>query len=239
MKRFAVLAAAVALAAGCAAPDEAPVPEDAVADYARSPGPAAFEELYLSLRGTESDSLAAAIDICRLHLAEIERCLDTLRLHHGELDRRCRRHFAQVQLDMGRTREAARLFEQLCAEEPDYACPFHKLGIAYRDLGRLGESLDCLRRSAELAPDHRSCFDDLARTLIALGRPGEALEAFEEGCRNSEIAPGDPDRESLAIEAEFLYLDLLERCGRGGEAAAQLARLRREAPGDRRLAGYD
>ena len=234
--RATLIAATVALAVACAPAGESGGPaEDRVDAYRRAPGPAAFAALYDSI-GASGDSLAAALERCRLHLVEIERCLDTLRARHDELDRGGRRHFAQIQLDMGRTREAVPLFETLCAGEPDYACPWHKLGVAYLRLGRPGESLECMRKACEIASTHRSCFDDLARTLLALERPAEALAAFEEGCRNTDVALGDPDREPIGLDAEFLYLDLLERCGKEERAALQLARLRREAPEDERLA---
>lgn len=156
--RAALVASAVALAVACApAGERSAPPEDRVDVYRRAPGPAAFTALYDSIGGG-GDTLFAALDRCRLHLVEIERCLDTLRAHHDELDRRGRRHFAQVQLDKGRTREAVRLFETLCAGEPDFACPWHKLGIAYLRLGRPEESLECMRKACELASTHRSCF---------------------------------------------------------------------------------
>jgi Flp pilus assembly protein TadD len=75
---------------------------------------------------------------------------------------------------LGRTGDAARLFERILLAQPDRVPAL--LGLASTKSGRPFDAEQLLRRVLAIEPDHRAARAALAETLSFMGREKEALE---------------------------------------------------------------
>lgn len=108
-----------------------------------------------------------------------------------------RRQFGEA---TGAYREAAKIYRELAAQEPDTYLPYlamslNNLGVCLRNLGRLGEALvateEAVRIRRQLARERPDAFladlagslNNLAQDLSGLGRREEPLAAAEEAVR--------------------------------------------------------
>lgn len=88
----------------------------------------------------------------------------------------------------GRLEDAARLYRQALAHNPNLADVWRELATALRGLGRPGEAAEALRQLVCLRPTADS-HSRLANQLRQLGRADEALPHYQ---RAAELAPNDP-----------------------------------------------
>ncbi|MDQ0456179.1 tetratricopeptide repeat protein [Rhizobium paknamense] len=86
----------------------------------------------------------------------------------------------------GALADAALLYEQILAEDPDQVDALRLLASARRSLGQLPEALSLYARALRLAPDHADIWFNLGNALSAAGREADALESYR---RAAELQP--------------------------------------------------
>lgn len=79
----------------------------------------------------------------------------------------------------GRGTEAAGLYEQVLAREPDQPAANHLLGLIHLQQGRAAEAVDRIARAVKASPDNAQYLGNLGVALNAAGRSSEAVEALQ------------------------------------------------------------
>jgi len=98
----------------------------------------------------------------------------------------------RVFLKMGRTAEAAAIFDVLARRHPDRADYQHAAGSALIHLGRLNEATERLQRAHDLAPSDPHILNDLATAHLLAGDLENALLRFRQAIHHLT-----PDRQQL------------------------------------------
>jgi thioredoxin-like negative regulator of GroEL len=126
----------------------------------------------------------------------------------------------------GRFGEAAALFTQLRAQQPNDVNVLFALGRCLVALDRADDAFDALREAHRLAPRHVGAGIALADLLLSDARPAEALRVID-----ALIGAGARDTRLFAAKG-----NLLAAAGRGDEAVHVLEAALRDAPADVDLA---
>mgnify|MGYP006281840047 FL=1 len=115
----------------------------------------------------------------------------------------------------GRTREAARKFEQAIEIAPDYGLAYNNLGTVYQKLGRMESAERAYRKAIEQHFDHPHVHSNLGHLLYDTGRYEEALQHLN---RALEAEPG-------LIQALYNKSLLLVDMGQPEQAAQYLRKI--------------
>jgi Tfp pilus assembly protein PilF len=126
----------------------------------------------------------------------------------------------------GQAGEAARLYDEIVAADPQFAPAVNNLGLLRADAGRDGEAVALFRRALSLAPTSLNGWINLGALLIRLGRPEEGVRAYRAAIRLK------PDQPALLNELGVQ----LERLKRPEEASDIFARAFVLAPDDAEIA---
>ena len=78
----------------------------------------------------------------------------------------------------GRVRDAAVLYKQVIAADPDHADALHRLGAIAHAAGHHGDAARLIGRAVALQPDHAAALVDLGVTLHAAGRSAAAVDCY-------------------------------------------------------------
>ncbi len=128
---------------------------------------------------------------------------------------------AAAEHQQGRLAEAALLYENVLAREPDHVDALRLLGILRFQRGDQADGERLLRRAVAAAPDHAKAHDNLAFVLHATKRSDEALTLLR---RAADLAP---DNDAVLANLGSLLAEM----GRGREAVAVLGRAIAANPG--------
>ncbi|AWU98041.1 tetratricopeptide repeat protein [Azospirillum ramasamyi] len=109
----------------------------------------------------------------------------------------------------GKTGEAARLYGEIIAADPQFAPAVNNLGLLRADAGQDAEAAALFRRALSLTPNSLNGWMNLGALLIRLGRPEEGVRAYRAAIRLK------PDQPALLNELGIL----LERLKRPEEAS--------------------
>ena len=134
-----------------------------------------------------------------LCIAGVQLCCPATTLEEGL------RHHRASRLD-----EAAKIYRQILAEDPQQPGALHLLGVVAQKIGQLEEAVELISTSLRLQPDNVAAISDLASALKDQGRYDEAIEFYEAALA---AAPGE----------SYLHSNLgnaLRDRGRLAEAAA-------------------
>ncbi|WP_376965005.1 tetratricopeptide repeat protein [Azospirillum sp. A26] len=105
-------------------------------------------------------------------------------------------------LRQGRFAEAADLFGDAIAAQPDWPMPYNNLAVALRGMGRLDEALLACAAALRHRPDYPEAFANLARILLAQNRYRDAALAAEQAAKLR------PDHSAMhALRAMALFKD--------------------------------
>ncbi len=126
----------------------------------------------------------------------------------------------------GKTEEAARLYGEIAAADPQFAPAVNNLGLLRADAGRDAEAVALFRRTLGLAPGSLNGWINLGALLVRLGRPEEAVRAYSAAIRLK------PDQPAVLNQMGIQ----LERLKRADEARDVLARAAALAPDDAEIA---
>lgn len=121
--------------------------------------------------------------------------------------------------------EAARLYEQLLTEYPDFADAWHFYGLLAYQTGDVETALRRLSRAHDISDGNPAHVANYARILSEQGQHDKALRLIE-SIRRSR--PRDP-------QLLVLHAMILEQLDRGGELAEPLQQLAEVSPGDSQL----
>jgi tetratricopeptide (TPR) repeat protein len=112
----------------------------------------------------------------------------------------------------GKFEEAAALYRQILAINPDLPAIHFNLGSCDFNLGRYEEAAASFREAVRLKPDFFDAYSSLANTLVRLKRSEEAIPMLEEATRTY------PENAGLHSSLGLLYLN----SGQGVKAAESL-----------------
>lgn len=98
--------------------------------------------------------------------------------------------FAAAQETAGRPDEALALLERVCAEHPQNAAGWRRLGRFHFGRGDRGAALRAFQRAAAVAPDHAETHANLGVLFRSQARHLDALAAFEKAVA---LEPGNRD----------------------------------------------
>ena len=86
---------------------------------------------------------------------------------------------AAVQLHQsGRLADAAGLYQQILAADPDHADALQLLGAIAHQQGQHGAAVELIQRSLAIAPDNKQALNNLGEALRAVGRIEASIAAF-------------------------------------------------------------
>jgi tetratricopeptide (TPR) repeat protein len=119
-----------------------------------------------------------------------------------------------------RPAQAAKLYDQSLAIDPQRGGTWYALGTAQLSLGKAQDALASMRRAVEHSPGNPMALAGLARALAANGQIGEALAQYEDA---SKLAP-------QFAPARLERAELLLARGQGAEAVEALRRLVSDQP---------
>lgn len=105
-----------------------------------------------------------------------------------------------ARLRQGRFAEAADLFGDAIAAQPDWPMPYNNLAVALRGMGRLDEALLACAAALRHRPDYPEAFANLARILLAQNRYRDAALAAEQAAK---LRPDHPAMHALRAMALF------------------------------------
>ncbi len=112
------------------------------------------------------------------------------------------RRAARAHLEAGRRDEAARLLQQVLAQDSGDAEAAWMLGRLLDDAGRTAHALPLLARAVERAPERADFLDDLGIAARRLGRADLALRCHREAARKAPLAPGPRINEAGVLAAQ-------------------------------------
>src|SRR5437016_327945 len=75
--------------------------------------------------------------------------------------------------------EAASLYRQILAQQPDHAATLHLLGVVCAQTGKLAEAEQFIRRAIHVNPFDASYHANLGNVLQEQGRLDEALASYQ------------------------------------------------------------
>ena len=88
----------------------------------------------------------------------------------------------------GQVQEAAKVYRQVLAQEPDHGDALHFLGVAEHQMGRSESALRYIDRAIEVLPEHPDVHNNRGNILKQLGRIDAAEAAYR---RAVELRPND------------------------------------------------
>ncbi|CAO3411630.1 tetratricopeptide repeat protein [Azospirillum largimobile] len=102
----------------------------------------------------------------------------------------------------GKAGEAARLYGEIIAADPEFAPAVNNLGLVRADAGHDAAAAALFRRALSLTPGSLNGWNNLGGLLIRLGRPEEAVRAYRKSVR---LKPDQPAvLNELGIQLEKL-----------------------------------
>ncbi|MGB5259881.1 MAG: tetratricopeptide repeat protein [Gammaproteobacteria bacterium] len=113
---------------------------------------------------------------------------------------------AQLLATSGRTAEAIKLLQQVCAGEPRNADAWFMQGTIFGNAGKFREAAGCLQRAINLRPGHVLSYFNLGNALLSLGQATDAVQTFS---RARELDPNKPEI-LLALAGAYVGLGKLE-----------------------------
>ncbi|WP_109865095.1 tetratricopeptide repeat protein, partial [Azospirillum sp. TSH100] len=126
----------------------------------------------------------------------------------------------------GKAGEAARLYGEIIAADPQFAPAANNLGLLRADAGHDAEAVALFRRALSLSPDSLNGWNNMGALLTRLGRMEEAVRAYRASVR---LKPDQP----AALNEMGIQLERLKRPEEACDAFARAAAL---APGDAEIA---
>lgn len=120
----------------------------------------------------------------------------------------------------GRLSQAAAMYRQILAREPEHADALHLLGLVAHQSGNHEQALALIGDALRLRPEAAAYHNDLGEALGALGRMAEAIAAYREACRLDPARVETQNNLGLALQA----------MGRRDEALAAFRRATEQQP---------
>ena len=101
----------------------------------------------------------------------------------------------------GKGPDAARLYEQVLAREPEQPAANHLLGLVRLQQGRPDEAVRLIQRATKANKTDAQYFANLGVALNAAGRPAEAVEALDRAIALKPAFPAAHSNRGMALKA--------------------------------------
>jgi len=149
----------------------------------------------------------SALMLSYLHLMEFYRNLDVLKTDLDSLDTRTKFAYANLLLDIGKTEESIKVYEDLNASFPKWSCPWRHKGEALLKQKDYQEAEKATEKAIEVREDHFDAYIQLAIIQKNLGKYEIALNTLNKGLQFEEA---DHEEEVTSKEVESLRSELKE-----------------------------
>lgn len=175
-----------------------------------------------------------------LHMFELDRYLELLKEHEGELKNMQKFQYANMLLELNRNEEAIAVYERIVAATPKWSCPWRHMGEAYYKMKNYAEAEKALLKAIETREEHYDAYMWLAEVYEAWGKYDKGIETLEKGLKQYGKDIEDPEEEYSSAKVAFLHLDLLKGAGKTNteEYKHALEHAKKLAPEDERLKEY-
>ncbi|MDD4858370.1 MAG: hypothetical protein PHD74_09740, partial [Candidatus Krumholzibacteria bacterium] len=160
-----VLAACLVVPAFAAAQEKAEKTESPFQIYSKDQTPENFVSAYNAYNAQVKDSAdySAVAMLAWLNYYELDRNLEMLKSHAGDLKNMQKFQYANILLELARYDEAIPLYEQLNAASPKWSCPWRHKGTALWKKGQLEEAVKALNMAIETRKTHYDAYVILAQ----------------------------------------------------------------------------
>jgi tetratricopeptide (TPR) repeat protein len=210
--------------------------------YSNDQTPENFINAYDAYNAQMKDTAnyGAAAMLAWLSYYELDRNLEMLKSHAGDLKNMQKFQYANILLELARYDEAIPLYEQLNAASPKWSCPWRHKGEAYFKMKNYAEAEKALLKAIETRKEHYDAYIWLAEVYRDWGKYDEGLKAIDDGLAQYGKDIEDPEKEYSSVDVAFLHLDLLKKAGKAGTDAYNhvLEHAKKLAPEDERLKQY-
>jgi tetratricopeptide (TPR) repeat protein len=210
--------------------------------YSKDKTPENFISAYNAYNAQLKDSAdyAAVTMLSYLNIYELDKNLDLLKEHVGELKNMQKFQYANILLELDRNEEAIPVYTMLNEASPKWSCPWRHKGEAYFNLKNYPEAEKALLMAIETRKEHYDAYIWLAEVYRASGDYEKGLKAIKDGMEQYGKDIEDPEKEYSSAEVAFLHLDLLKKAGKSGTDAYKhaLEHAKKLAPEDERLKQY-
>lgn len=175
-----------------------------------------------------------------LNYYELEKNLDLLKEHMGELKNMQKFQYANMLLELDRNEEAIAVYNALNEASPKWSCPWRHKGEAHHKMKNYAEAEKALLKAIETRKEHYDAYMWLAEVYRDWGKYEEGIKAIEDGLKQYGKDIEDPEEEYASAKVAFLHLDLLKKAGKAGTDAYKhaLEHAKELAPNDERLKEY-
>ena len=175
-----------------------------------------------------------------LHMFELDRYLELLKEHEGELKNMQKFQYANMLLELDRNEDAIAVYEKLNEASPKWSCPWRHKGQAYFQMKNYAEAEKALLMAIETRVEHYDAYMWLSEVYLAWGQYDKGLDIFGKGMAQYGKDIEDPEKEYSSAHAAFIHLDLLKGAGKANTEAYKhaLEHAKKLAPEDERLKSY-
>jgi len=210
--------------------------------YSKDKTPGNFINAYNAYHAQMKDTAdyGAVTMLSYLNLYELDKNLDLLKEHVGELKNMQKFQYANILLELNRNEEAIAVYNVLNEASPKWSCPWRHKGEAYHKMKNYAEAEKALLMAIETRKEHYDAYIWLAEVYRDWGKYEEGIKAINDGLAQYGKDIEDPEEEYSSAEVAFLHLDLLKKAGKSGTDAYKhaLEHAKELAPGDERLKQY-
>ena len=241
MKKLFALALVLCLMAPAlvAAQEKAPTPFQI---YSKDQTPENFINAYNAYNAQMKDTAdyAAVAMLAYLNYYELDKNLDLLKEHLGELKNMQKFQYANILLELDRNEEAIAVYDMLNEASPKWSCPWRHKGEALFKMKNYSEAEKALLMAIETRKEHYDAYIWLAEVYRDWGKYEEGIKAINDGLAQYGKDIEDPEKEYSSADVAFLHLDLLKKAGKSGTDAYKhaLEHAKKLAPEDERLKQY-
>ena len=210
--------------------------------YSKDKTPEKFIGAYNAYTAQTKDTAnyAATAMLAYLNYYELDKNLDLLKEHLGELKNMQKFQYANILLDLNRNEEAIGVYDILNEASPKWSCPWRHKGEAYHKMKNYTEAEKALLMAIETRKEHYDAYIWLAEVYRDWGKYEEGIKAINDGLAQYGKDIEDPEKEYSSADVAFLHLDLLKKAGKSKSDAYKhaLEHAKKLAPEDERLKQY-
>jgi|GEM_PF-320464 tetratricopeptide (TPR) repeat protein len=145
-----------------------------------------------------------------LHMFELDRHLEFLNEHLGELKNMQKFQYANMLLELDRNTDAIAVYEKIVEASPKWSCPWRHMGEAYYKDKDYAAAEKALLMAIETREEHYDAYMWLAEVYHAWGKYDKGIATLEKGLTMYGKDIEDPEEEYSSAKVAFLHLDLLK-----------------------------
>jgi len=180
----------------------------------------------------DTANYSATAMLAYLNYYELEKNLDLLKEHMGELKNMQKFQYGNLLLELDRNEDAIAVYNVLNEASPKWSCPWRHKGEAYHKMKNYAEAEKALLMAIETRKEHYDAYIWLAEVYRDWGKYDQGLKAIKDGMEQYGKDIEDPNEEVADHHVQKLYLDLLQKNGKTEKYNDLKAKLEKTHPGE-------